>query len=275
MYDHDLGFRRPRIILATSTRYRGTLTKQTAYRATMVNARYDTVADFYETGWPDSYADSASTALFDLLGPVTGLRLLDVACGHGRISRELARRGAIVEGVDLSEALIEKAIATEHRHPLGIRYQPADISTAPLGTATFDAAVCSFGLSDIDNLDPALGAVGNALRPNSPFVFSILHPCFPGGNGVSGSWPTTSSYYDERWWTADGAASSLRRQVGANHRMLSTYINTLRRHELWLDATVEPGPPAEWSTDRRDATRHPVFLVARCVKCASWPQPSK
>src|SRR5665811_1060097 len=67
-----------------------------------------------------------------------------------------------------------------------------------------------------------------------------LHPCFPGGTSVSGSWPTDSSYYDERWWTADGTASSLRRQVGANHRTLSTYINTLRRHHLWLDAMIEP-----------------------------------
>jgi 2-polyprenyl-3-methyl-5-hydroxy-6-metoxy-1,4-benzoquinol methylase len=232
----------------------------------MATARYDAVADFYETGWTDTYADSVSTALFELLGPVTGLHLLDAACGHGRISREPARRGATVEGLDLSEALIEKALAAEREQQLGIRYQHADIATAPLGNARFDAVVCSFGLSDIDNLDPALEAVSQALRPDSRLVFSILHPCFPGGFSVSGSWPTTSSYYDERWWTADGTASSLRRQVGANHRMLSTYINTLRRHNLWLDAMIEPDPPSEWSTNRRDAALHPVFLVARCIK---------
>lgn len=232
----------------------------------MATARYDAVADFYETGWTDSYADSVSTALFELLGPVTALRLLDVACGHGRITRELARRGATVEGLDLSEALIEKAVAAEREQPLGIRYRNADIATAPLGNPTFDAVVCSFGLSDIDNLDPALNAIGDAMRPDSRFVFSILHPCFPGGTSVSGSWPTDSSYYDERWWTADGTASSLRRQVGANHRTLSSYINILRRHDLWLDAMIEPDPPTEWATDRRDAARHPVFLVARCVK---------
>jgi 2-polyprenyl-3-methyl-5-hydroxy-6-metoxy-1,4-benzoquinol methylase len=197
---------------------------------------------------------------------VTGEHLLDAACGHGRISRELARRGATVEGLDLSEALVEKAVAAEHHQQLGIRYHHADITTAPLGNATFDAVVCSFGLSDIDYLDLALNVISDAMRPDSRFVFSILHPCFPGGTSVSGSWPTDSSYYDERWWTADGTASSLRRQVGANHRTLSTYINTLRRHHLWLDAMIEPAPPSEWSTDRRDAASHPVFLVARCVK---------
>lgn len=57
----------------------------------MAHARCDAVADFYEAGWSDSYDDSISTALFDLLGPVRGQHLLDAACGHGRITRELAR----------------------------------------------------------------------------------------------------------------------------------------------------------------------------------------
>ncbi|HEY2794020.1 MAG TPA: methyltransferase domain-containing protein, partial [Micromonosporaceae bacterium] len=94
----------------------------------MPHARYDTVADFYEAGWPDTYSDSISTALFDLIGPVTGHRVLDAACGHGRISRELARRGADVDALDLSVVLIDKAIAAERRDPLGIRYRHGDIT---------------------------------------------------------------------------------------------------------------------------------------------------
>lgn len=58
----------------------------------MTPARYDAVADFYVSGF-DSTDDQVSAALLDLLGPVAGLRVLDVACGHGRLTRELARRG--------------------------------------------------------------------------------------------------------------------------------------------------------------------------------------
>lgn len=74
------------------------------------------------------------------------------------------------------------------------------------------------------------------------------------------------SYYDEGWWRADGAASSLRRQVGANHRTLSTYLSALRRHGLWLDALLEPAPSPEWARARPDAARMPVFLTARCLR---------
>jgi 2-polyprenyl-3-methyl-5-hydroxy-6-metoxy-1,4-benzoquinol methylase len=234
----------------------------------MARARYDAVADFYISGF-DSADDPASLALLDLLGPVAGLHVVDVACGHGRFTRELARRGADVAGIDISGTLIGKARQTEQEEPLGIRYIHADV-TAPgaLREGEFDVAACNFGLSDIDDLDAAITAVSSTLRPGGPFVFSILHPCFPGGKDISGSWPAAGRYYDEGRWTAREARSTLRRKVGANHRMLSTYLGTLRRHGLWLDRLTEPLPQPDWDP-AHDADRKPVFLVARSVKLAA------
>jgi hypothetical protein len=156
-------------------------------------------------------------------------------------------------------ALISKARQTEQNEPLGIRYIHADVtaSTAP-GSADFDAATCNFGLSDIDALDPAVTAVGRVLRPHGSFTFSILHPCFAGGKDSSGSWPAGGRYYDEGHWTAHEARSGLRRLVGANHRILSTYFGTLRRHGLCLDQIAEPLPPTDWDPVH-DADRKPVF----------------
>jgi SAM-dependent methyltransferase len=242
----------------------------------MTGSRYDAVADFYEASFSD-LTDPVMLALLDNLGPPAGLRLLDIACGHGRVTRELARHGATVTGVDLSRALLDKAEAVEAAEPLGVQYVHGDAaSVAGLHDAAFDAVVCNFGLSDIDNLDGALATVHRALRPGGSFVFSILHPCFPGTATMSGSWPSTGRYYDEGYWLADGAASSLRRQVGANHRTLSTYLNTLNRHGLRLTELSEPAPPFEWTTnDRRDSVRFPVFLVARCGKGHSGPPASR
>ncbi|MFC4005855.1 class I SAM-dependent methyltransferase [Nonomuraea purpurea] len=262
-------------------------------------ARYDDVADFYADGWTDTIDDPASVRLLALLEPVAGRRVLEIACGHGRISRELARRGAAVVGADISAALVGKAVDAERDDPLGIRYVVADVTrpgfltaaipapapgapepattTPELGAtqpaapaepepSAFDVVVCSFGLSDIDDLDGAVATAARALRPGGVFVCSILHPCFPGGQDVSGSWPGDARYHAEGWWRADGELSSLRRQVGANHRTLSTYLNTFRRHGLWLDEMAEPEPAQAWAATRSDAARFPVFLVLRCVK---------
>jgi SAM-dependent methyltransferase len=232
-----------------------------------MNARYDAVADFYEASFSDA-ADPVVVALLDLLGPVDRARVLDLACGHGRVSRELARGGATVTGVDLSGVLLDRARSLEDADPRGVRYRHGDAASMPaLDDAAFDAVACNFGLSDIDDLDGALGTVARVLRPGGAFVFSILHPCFPGSGPVSGAWASGSRYYDEGFWVADGTASSLRRKVGANHRTLSTYLNALTRHGLHLQQTAEPEPPAAWNTpERRDAARFPVFLVARCTR---------
>jgi 2-polyprenyl-3-methyl-5-hydroxy-6-metoxy-1,4-benzoquinol methylase len=227
------------------------------------------VADFYVAGF-DSADDPASAALLDLLGPVAGQRVLDAACGHGRISRELARRGAAVTGVDISAVLLDRARAAERDEPLGITYLHADIAASPAAASAgsgYDTVTCNFGLSDIDDLDGALAAVSAALRPGGRLVFSILHPCFPGADDIAGSWPGDGRYYDEGWWLPTCPRSALRRQVGGTHRTLATYLNTLRRHGLWLDEAAEPLPPSQWDREHR-ADRTPVFLAARCLRLA-------
>ncbi len=72
--------------------------------------------------------------------------------------------------------------------------------------------------------------------------------------------------YQEGWWRPDDALSALRRQVGANHRMLSTYLNALRRHDLCLADIVEPPPSDQWAADRPDCKRQPLYLVVRCTR---------
>jgi SAM-dependent methyltransferase len=229
-------------------------------------ARYDQVADNYvsEHGSAD---DPVSSSVLAMVGPLAGQRVLDIACGHGRLSRELASCGARVTGVDISAALIAKAQAAESLQSLGITYVVADIARwRPFEPAAFDVVTCNFGLSDIDDLGACADAVAASLRPGGIFVFGILHPCFAGGRDVSGSWPSGRTYYDEGRWTADGALSTLRRVVGANHRTLSTYVNALHAHGLILDQLAEPRPTAGWAASRPDAASFPVFLVARCVR---------
>jgi hypothetical protein len=47
--------------------------------------------------------------------------------------------------------------------------------------------------------------------------------------------------------------------------MLSTYLGTLRRHDLWLDQIAEPLPGPDWG-QAHDADRKPVFVVVRSIK---------
>lgn len=82
--------------------------------------------------------------LFRLAGDVRDRSLLDLACGDGTFSRAFARRGARpVVGIDLSDAMIERARAAEHATPLGINYRQGD--AAALGTiGTFDVVSAAY-----------------------------------------------------------------------------------------------------------------------------------
>lgn len=231
-------------------------------------ARYDFIADFYLDAVGVEAGDSTAAALLDLLGDVGGMRVLDLACGHGRVARALARRGARVVGVDISNVLLGRARTAEAEEPVGISYVNADVTSGPaLAAGTFDGVACNHGLADIDDLDGALSTVAHVLRPGGRFVFSLLHPCFPGWDEAApSSWPPAAGYYSEGWWLATNPG--IRGKVGSSHRMLSTYLNSLTRHRLAIEEAAEPEPGASLRARelaaRPGAGPLPMFFVARC-----------
>src|SRR6266487_3324117 len=170
-------------------------------RVLTVDARYDAVADFYAAGWPDSGDDPVALALLSLSGDVAGEQILDLACGHGRITRQLAGRGASVTGIDISAALIAKAIDAERCQPGGIRYLQADAAAADWlpGHAVRRSRLQLRAIRH--------RRFGRRSRCRRPVRLLDPAPLLPGGQDVSGAWPATGSYYDEGWWRAAGAAS--------------------------------------------------------------------
>lgn len=228
--------------------------------------RYDAVADFYEQFAQDVYDDPPMAALLYVIGDVAARSVLDLACGQGRLSRELARRGAQVTGVDISLAMLERARAREAQQPFHITYLHANAaSQIALPDDAFDAVTCSFGLSDIDDLDGVITNVSRLLRPGGFFAFSILHPCFPGWESAqaSPSWSPEQGYFAEGWWRAPTPAQGLRPKVGANHRMLSSYLSLLAQKQLVLETMIEPPPSSEWLALPPSVGAVPVYLVAR------------
>jgi 2-polyprenyl-3-methyl-5-hydroxy-6-metoxy-1,4-benzoquinol methylase len=89
-------------------------------------ARYDEFAEWYERWIGDAPPLIAAQA--GLLPAVAGQRVLDIACGQGRMSRYLARLGADVAGIDISAAMLGKARA---HGPGGITYIRADVTRPP------------------------------------------------------------------------------------------------------------------------------------------------
>jgi Methyltransferase domain len=155
-----------------------------------VDARYDAVADFDAQGWPDSGDDPVARALLGLCGDVAGEQSWTWRAGMAGITRQLAGRGAIVTRTGIPAALIARGAGAERRQPTGIRCLQAGAAAADwLPGTSFGAAVCGFGLSDIDDLDGALASTARVTRADGRFAFPVLPPCFPGGLDACGAWP--------------------------------------------------------------------------------------
>ena len=80
------------------------------------------------------------------LDPKPWERVMDLATGTGRASRLVARRGALVEGVDLAPAMLAAARANADAAHLPIHYQVGDAESLPFADASFDAIVSTFGV---------------------------------------------------------------------------------------------------------------------------------
>jgi 2-polyprenyl-6-hydroxyphenyl methylase/3-demethylubiquinone-9 3-methyltransferase len=112
----------------------------------------------------------------DVRAPLVGARVLDVGCGGGILSEGLARRGAIVVGVDRGEPNVEAARAHASAAGLTIDYRCAgveDIATAQPGS--FDIVTCLEVLEHVPEPASLVSSCAVALRPGGAAFFSTLN----------------------------------------------------------------------------------------------------
>jgi SAM-dependent methyltransferase len=132
-------------------------------------AEYDAIGDRYSEAKQAPWRIHLEAyTLHTLAGDVHGARVLDLACGDGFYSRRMKRWGAAeTVGVDLSAEMIGLARETEAGHPLGCRYEVADVND--LGAlGEFDVVVASYLLNyahSRDELRRLCAAAGANLRP--------------------------------------------------------------------------------------------------------------
>lgn len=106
--------------------------------------------DFWRVAVPEEATLREIEFLWNQLGLVEGARVLDVPCGAGRLAIPLARRGARVTGVDVSDACLAAAREDGARAGVAVDWIQADMREIPRETA-FEAVFCfgnSFGYLD-------------------------------------------------------------------------------------------------------------------------------
>lgn len=140
--------------------------------------------DLWRKAIPPEHTQREAEFLIKALNRKAGTHLLDVPCGNGRLSFELAKRGFRVTAVDISEEFIEEARNTQARLiDLSADADGTDsIAEANFilgdmryieGETIYDGAYCfgnSFGFMEYADMEEFLRRVARALKPNARFI---------------------------------------------------------------------------------------------------------
>ncbi|NJM78560.1 MAG: class I SAM-dependent methyltransferase [Flavobacterium sp.] len=114
----------------------------------------------------------------DLLGDIKGKSVLHLQCHFGQDSLSMARMGAKVTGIDLSDKAIEKAKALNIELNLDSNFICCDVyETLEHINDKFDIVYTSYGtIGWLPDLDKWAKVISKALKPNGKFIFVEFHP---------------------------------------------------------------------------------------------------
>jgi SAM-dependent methyltransferase len=142
--------------------------------------RYDSVGDLYRQYKTTATLPILERQLFlDLVGSVSGLRVLDLATGYGTYARLALDLGAAeVVGVDISPAMVRLACQAGPSDRISFRAADAR-RLPPLGAFDVVTAVWLFNYADSPaELEAMAVSVRTALRPEGRLIAITINPGF-------------------------------------------------------------------------------------------------
>jgi ubiquinone biosynthesis O-methyltransferase len=131
-------------------------------------------------GWRSSTLGAITEALEDrllneLMGEVSGLRILEVGCGEGELAISLQQRGAVVTAVDPSPEMLVAARQRARAEESNVVFLQARGEELPFATESYDLVVAKTVLCFVADGQPFVEEMARVLRPGGRFVIGELN----------------------------------------------------------------------------------------------------
>ena len=223
--------------------------------------------DEHAQWWIDGFTNGADPEYVEQIIPLAveelagRVKVLDLGCGDGQISRALAAQGADVLGVDPTQLHIDVAIERGG----GPTYLLGGATQIPAPDNSFDAVVACLVFEHIDQMDEAMTEVARVLKPQGQFSFFLNHPLLqtPGSGWIDDHIidPPEQYWRIGPYLVETESIEEVEKDVYIRfiHRPLSRYINALIANGMTIERMVEPSPPAGF------LARAPEYALAHTV----------
>ncbi|MHC5111242.1 MAG: class I SAM-dependent methyltransferase [Planctomycetota bacterium] len=137
-------------------------------------AGYDRWSQVYD-GDGNPLVATEQPVLERMVGDPTGRTILDVGCGTGRHSIDLAKRGGRVTAVDFSRGMLDKALAKPGAG--AVSFVQHDLrTTLPFEDRRFEIVVCALVLDHIHALTHFYAELKRVCRRDGRIVTTVMHP---------------------------------------------------------------------------------------------------
>lgn len=179
-----------------------------------------------------------------LIGEVKGKRVLEIGCGGGQNSVALAKKGAIVSGIDASEKQITYAKALARKEQVDADFFVGDMQDlSRFSDGTFDLVITAISLLYVESLERTFSEVYRVLKDGGIFVFSEGHP-FAEGKLIRYKGKTVyavTDYFKRRkvFWV-DRLSDGTRVKMYSYHRPLQDYFEALLENGFLIQKYLEP-----------------------------------
>ena len=208
-----------------------------------------------------------------LLGNLSGLRAIVLGCGGGQDCIVLAKQGAQVMGIDLSDKQIEYGRRLAEREGVLVTLLQGNIEELKdVEDESQDLALSIHAFAYVERIDRALAEAYRVLRPGAPFVFSVDHPfdtCLEDGPPyglIGGYWDGAQDWQ----WEFPEAKISGRFRVW--RRPVSEWFSLLTQAGFRVERMLEPAAlerdAVAWDGSRGAEKMRlvPANLIIRAVK---------
>lgn len=204
-------------------------------------------------------------ALLDELGPIAGLRVLDLGCGDAAIGRTLLAAGCrSYLGLDGSTEMTRAANAT--LAGTSGRVDRMDIEKFSAPPHTFDLIISRLALHYVDDLDSVLSACWRSLSPSGRLLITVVHPVITSHEArQSTNEARTSWVVDDYFHTGARQRNWLGNTVTWYHRTIEGYVAALTRAQFAITTLRECAPRHDrFEGDMAEFARRrrvPLFLL--------------
>ena len=123
-----------------------------------------------------AYADRLEKELvFSFLGDVRGVSVLDVGCGTGNYSLELAKKGAKVTDIDSSEKMLSKAKEKAKKEGVKVRFVLGKAEELPFNPKSFDIILSVTACEFLDDMGLAIKEMERVVKDDGKIVVGLIN----------------------------------------------------------------------------------------------------